>query len=106
MVIPDFDEEVEVISTLEDKPPMSSDELKKKFDWGSKKIKEYLTTYVIPALREGKTEIVNNLISGGTNKALSAEMGKQLDLNKQNTINYGKTVPTLEVGEIFIQIFD
>ena len=57
------------------------------------------------ALEEGQTTVVNNF-NGGTTSALSAEMGKKLNNEKQNIIGYGTEVPTLAEGEIFIQIFE
>ena len=33
-------------------------------------------------------------------------MLKKLNTEKQAKIGYGSTVPTLEVGQIYIQIFD
>lgn len=106
MAIGTFDEDLDIISALDDKPAIPVSELKQKFDEGPKKIKEFINNTMIPAINGGGVTIVNNLTTGGTTKVLSAEMGKQLNQNKQNIINYGKTVPTLAVGEIFIQIFD
>lgn len=94
------------ISTLDDKPSLSADELKRLFDKGSETIKKYINEVLIPEVEKGTTEIVNNLAIGGTDKALSAEMGKKLNNEKQKVIGYGTTVPTLAEGEIFIQIFD
>lgn len=101
-----FDEDMNIIQALDDKPTLSSDVVKAKFDEAGNKIKNYMNGTIVPAIRNIDFDIVNNLVSGGTNKPLSAEMGKQLNDTKQKIINYGTTVPTLEVGEIFIQIFN
>ena len=101
-----FDEDMNIIQALDDKPTLNSDLIKAKFDEAGNKIKNYMNGTLVPAIRACDAEIVNNLVSGGTTKALSAEMGKQLNDTKQKIINYGTTVPTLEVGEIFIQIFN
>lgn len=106
MALPKLTDNVSNISNLDDKPSLSADDLKKIFDKGSETIKKYINEILIPEVEKGTTEIVNNLATGGTTKALSAEMGKKLNNEKQNVIGYGTTVPTLEEGQIFIQIFD
>jgi len=106
MALQEFSEDVQIISKLLDKPTESPAELKAKFDEASVKIKGYLNNKVVPAVNGISITPVNNLIEGGTTKALSAEMGKTLNTTKQNVIRYGTVVPTLAVGEIFIQIFD
>lgn len=97
---------VSIISNLDDKPSISADELKRLFDKGSETIKNFINEVLIPEVEKGTTEIVNNLNAGGTAKALSAEMGKKLDMEKQDIIGYGTVVPQLKEGQIFIQIFD
>jgi len=99
-------ENVSNVSNLADKPSISADELKRIFDKGNETIKKYINEVLIPEVEKGTTEIVNNLNTGGTTKALSAEMGKKLNEEKQEVIGYGTTVPSLKEGQIFIQIFD
>lgn len=101
-----FTDNVSYISNLDDKPSISADELKRLFDKGSETIKRFINEVLIPEVEKGTTEIVNNLTTGGTTKALSAEMGKKLDAEKQEVIGYGTIVPELKEGQIFIQIFD
>lgn len=98
--------DLNIIAGLEDKPTYDSATLKAKFDKGNKIIQEYLNSEVYDAVNKISITPVNNLIEGGTDKALSAEMGKTLNTTKQNVIRYGTVVPTLAVGEIFIQIFN
>lgn len=105
MSLPKLNENLNIISSLPDKPTNSAIELKEKFDEAGNKIKNFLNNVFIPKVEEGQVSIVNNF-SGGTNSALSAEMGKKLNSEKQKLIGYGTTVPELEVGEIFIQIFE
>lgn len=106
MSLPRLTDNVSNISNLDDKPSISADELKKLFDKGSETIKKYINEALIPEVEKGTTEIVNNLTTGGTTKSLSAEMGRELERNKQDVIGYGTTVPQLAEGQIFIQIFD
>jgi len=98
--------DLNIIAGLDDKPTYDSATLKAKFDEGNKIIQNYLNTEVYNAVNGISITPVNNLIEGGTTKVLSAEMGKTLNTTKQNVIRYGTVVPTLAVGEIFIQIFD
>lgn len=98
--------DLNIIGGLEDKPPYDSATLKAKFDEGNKIIQKYLNSEVYDAVNKISITPVNNLIEGGSTKALSAEMGKTLNTTKQNIIRYGTVVPTLAVGEIFIQIFN
>lgn len=106
MSISKFNENVNIITSLPDKPTISASELKIAFDKGVNLIKEYLNTILIPELEAGIRPVVNNLTAGGSTSVLSAEMGKKLNAEKQKKINYGTTVPPLAEGEIFIQIFD
>ncbi len=106
MALTKLTDNVSNISNLDDKPAISADELKRLFDRGSETIKKYINEILIPELQKSTTEVVNNLTSGGTTKSLSAEMGKKLNDEKQNVIGYGKEVPQLEEGQIYIQIFD
>lgn len=106
MPITKLTDNVSNISNLDDKPNLSADDLKKLFDKGNETIKEYINNILIPEIEDGTREIVNDLSTGGTTKALSAEMGKKLNTEKQNIIGYGTTVPTLSEGQIFIQIFE
>lgn len=101
-----FNENVNIISSLPDKPTQSAEELKADFDKGANLIKEYINTILIPQLEAGIYPIINNLTTGGSTSSLSAEMGKRLNEEKQRKINYGTTVPPLDEGEIFVQIFD
>lgn len=105
MSLPKLNENLNIISSLPDRPTNSAIELKEKFDEAGNKIKSFLNNVFIPKVEEGQVTIVNNF-SGGTTSALSAEMGKKLNTEKQNVINYGTVVPQLAVGEIFIQIFE
>lgn len=106
MALTKLTDNVSNVSSLDDKPSLSSTELKRVFDRGNESIKEYINTILIPELEERTYELINDLTSGGTTKVLSAEMGKKLNNEKQKVIGYGTTVPTLADGEIFIQIFD
>ena len=95
---------VNIISTLDDKPTLSSTELKRKFDEGPEIIKNYINNILVPAMNNGNIVIVNDLTTGGTNKVASAEMVKKLNNEKQSVIKYGESVPVLSEGEIFIEI--
>lgn len=95
-----------IISSLPDKPTLEVADLKSKFDEASNIIKEYINTVLIPGIENGEIPLTNSLITGGTTSALTAEMGKKLNNEKQKIINYGTEVPVLKDGEIFIQIFD
>lgn len=106
MSVPKLTENVSFITNLDDKPTLSADDLKKTFDKGSEAIKEYINNTLIPGINSGTVTIVNDLTTGGTTKAGSAEMIKKLNTEKQPKIGYGPTVPTLEVGQIYIQTFD
>lgn len=106
MSVPNLTENVSFITNLDDKPTLSADDLKKTFDKGSETIKEYINDTLVPAINSGTVTIVNDLTTGGTTKAGSAEMIKKLNTEKQAKIGYGPTVPTLEVGQIYIQTFD
>lgn len=106
MSVNEFQQNVKVISALADKPALSALELKAKFDEAPQAIKDYINKILVPAINNGTVTIVNDLTSGGTTKAGSAEMLKKLNTEKQAKIGYGSTVPTLEVGQIYIQIFD
>lgn len=101
-----FNENLNIISSLPDKPTKSADELKADFDKGVNLIKNYINNILIPQLESGIYPVINNLSTGGTTSSLSAEMGKKLNTEKQAKIGYGTEVPTLAEGEIFIQIFD
>lgn len=105
MSLPKLNDNLNIISSLPDKPTNSATELKEKFDTAGNIIKNFLNNIFIPKVEEGQVAITNDF-SGGTTSALSAEMGKKLNLEKQNLIGYGTTVPQLKVGEIFIQIFE
>lgn len=106
MSISKFNENVNIIASLPDKPTNSASELKAKFDAGANLLKEYINTVLIPELELSIRPVVNNLTTGGSANTLSAEMGKKLNTEKQGKINYGTVVPPLAEGEIFIQIFD
>lgn len=100
-----FEENLNIISALDDKPSLDSADLKKKFDEGPNKIKDYLNNTLLPSI-EGGLVTISNDFNGGTNKCASAELAKKLNVEKQKKINYGTVVPELAEGEIFIQIFD
>lgn len=106
MSISKLNENLNIISSLPDKPTLDASGLKSKFDEGNNIIKDFINSTLIPEVEEGQAELVNNLTDGGTTSALSAEMGKKLNLEKQKVISYGIEVPSLTEGEIFIQIFD
>lgn len=95
-----------IIGSLPDKPTLAVSELKAKFDEGNNLVKTYINETLIPEIESREIPLTNNLTSGGTASALTAEMGKELNNKKQNVINYGTEVPVLNDGEIFIQIFD
>lgn len=105
MSLPKLTDNLNIISSLPDKPTQSATELKEKWDESGNIIKNYLNEQLIPKIEEGQTTVVNSF-NGGTTSALSAEMGKKLNNEKQNVIGYGTEVPTLAEGEIFIQIFE
>ena len=106
MKLTKFSENVSNITNLNDKPSIEAQELKRLFDKGNEDIKNYLNNVLIPELEDGTGSIINDLVTGGTDKSLSAEMGKELQKNKQDVIAYGTTVPELPEGKIFVQIFD
>nr|DAY42931.1 MAG TPA: hypothetical protein [Caudoviricetes sp.] len=106
MAINKLNSNLNIISNLPDKPTQEVSTLKAKFDEAGNTIKDYINTILIPSIENGEIPLINNLTSGGTKSALTAEMGKELNTKKQNAIRYGTTVPTLSDGEIFIQIFD
>ncbi len=106
MSIPKLNENLNIVSSLPNKPTLDADSLKAKFDEGSNKIKDYINNTLIPSTEAGQTLLINDLTTGGTTKALSAEMGKKLNNEKQKVIKYGTSVPTLAIGEVFIQIFE
>ncbi len=106
MAIEKLNENLNIISALDDKPSLSSTDLKAKFDEGPNILKDYINNVLVPALNSGLVTIVNDLTTGGSTKVASAEMVKKLNTEKQPIIGYGKTVPQLSEGQIFIQIFD
>lgn len=106
MSIQKLNEDVSVVSTLPDKPTLTSSEIKKVFDQGSETIKNYINNILIPAIESGNVTIVNDLVTGGSTKVASAETVKKLNTEKQSVIGYGTSVPVLAEGQIFIQIFD
>lgn len=106
MSVNEFQKDVKVISALADKPALSAVELKAKFDEAPQAIKDYINKTLVPVINSGTVTIVNDLTTGGTTKAGSAEMLKKLNTEKQAVIGYGTTVPTLENGQIYIQIFN
>ena len=79
MALTKLTDNVSNVSSLDDKPSLSSTELKRVFDRGNESIKEYINTILIPELEERTYELINDLTSGGTTKVLSAEMGKKLN---------------------------
>lgn len=106
MSISRLNENLNIISSLPDKPTLEVADLKAKFDESSNIIKTYINNTLIPDIESGEIPLTNNLTSGGTTTALTAEMGKKLNNEKQKIINYGTEVPELAEGEIFIQIFE
>lgn len=68
---------------------------------------DFTDTYKEKLDNLNNTVVENTLNSTSTTNALSAAMGKKLNLEKQNKISYGKSIPTnLENGEIYLQYFD
>lgn len=106
MVLQKLEKDVSVISKLDDKPTLSSSELKKKFDEGPQVIKDYINNVLLPALENINVKVINDLTTGGSNNAASAEMVKKLNTEKQNIISYGSQVPVLSEGQIFIEIIE
>ena len=77
------------IALLDDAPALSAAELKAKFDAAGTDIKTYLNNTLIDELDTALATIpsvINNLTTGGTTAALSAEQGKTLNTNKQNKV--------------------
>lgn len=105
-MIQKLNENLNIISSLPDKPTLEATNLKEKFDQGNNIIKNYINNTLIPEVESSQLNIVNDLVTGGATSVLSAEMGKKLNNEKQSVIKYGTTVPELKEGEIFIQIFD
>lgn len=109
-----LEDNLNIIQSLPNKPTLEADELKRKFDEGSNKIKEYINNILTKEAEElvenSKTDIEDNLTSIDANKALSAKQGKilkeELD-KKQKNINIGTDIPTGgENGDIYIQYFN
>lgn len=68
---------------------------------------DFTDTYKEKLDNLNNTVVENTLNSTSTTNALSVAMGKKLNLEKQNKISYGKSIPTnLENGEIYLQYFD
>ena len=74
------------IALLDDAPALSAAELKAKFDAAGTDIKTYLNNTLIPELETAIPDVVNDLTTGGTTAALSAEQGKTLNTNKQDKV--------------------
>lgn len=106
MSIQKLEADVSVISKLDDKPALSSAELKRKFDEGPQAIKDYINNILLPIIERGNLTIVNDLTTGGSNKVASAETVKKLNTEKQPLIGYGSSVPALAEGQIFIEIVE
>ena len=106
MSLPKLNSNLNIISSLPDKPTQSAIDLKSKWDEAPNIIKDYLNNDLLPSIESMDIPLVNDLTTGGTKSCLSAEMGKQLEQTKQSKINYGVEVPTLKEGEIFIQVFE
>lgn len=112
MALPQFNENVDIITGLADKPTQSASELKAKFDEAPKKIKTWINTVLIPTLNSNLANKVN-VVSG---KQLSTEDYTTEDRNKlagiqaeatKNVITSGTTVPTGgSNGDIYIQYFE
>lgn len=111
MNITSFTENVSVISQLADNPSLAPAQLKAKFDEGSRLIQDYINKSLIPEIEKGLKdleekgpEVINSLSSDSDTDALSAAMGRQLDLNKQNKILVGTEEPSGgNDGDIYIQ---
>lgn len=91
------------ITLLDDAPAISAGELKAKFDASGADIKTYLNDTLLPELEAGIPNVVNNLTTGGTTAALSAEQGKELQDNKQKTIITGTGEPSGVSGDIYLR---
>ncbi len=88
---------VNVHSALADNPPLTATELKTAWDSAAVGIKEYLNNTLVAELDETIPEVIDNLTSGGTTNALSAEQGKNLNTaigTKQKAITSGTAAPS------------
>lgn len=111
MSITRFNNNLSVISQLDDTPTLTPTELKAKFDEGGKVTQDYINNTLIPEIEEGlKTvgedvpAVVDNLNSDDPKAALSAAQGRLLDQNKQKKILFGSDEPSGgEDGDIYIQ---
>ena len=125
MALTKLTENLNVHQSLPDKPALSADELKIKFDEAPNKIKDYLNETLVKELdsivsslqtkdtniekiaTDGK-KIANDASTSITN--LTTQVNKLLDEIKtgaKTKISKGKNVPTsLEEGEIYFQYFD
>ena len=111
MNITKFNNNLSVISQLEDTPPLTSAELKAKFDEGCKVTQNYINNTLIPEIEEGLKAVgedvptvVDNLNSDDPAAALSAAQGRLLDQTKQNKILFGTEEPSGgNDGDIYIQ---
>jgi hypothetical protein len=121
MSLTKFTGSTDVISQLPNRPAISANELKAKFDEAETAIKNYLNdtlTVEVEGLietevEEGKVVVENVLTSTSTTNALSAAQGKtlndtiiSLDNSKQKKITVGTGTPTGGTnGDIYIQLF-
>ncbi len=86
MQLSECNAKVNYISELQDSPSLTTAELKAAFDAGGESIKTYLEATLLPELEAGIPDVVNDLTTGGTTAALSAEQGKTLNTNKQDKV--------------------
>ena len=111
MNITRFANDLSVISQLSDTPALTPAELKAKFDESGKVTQDYINNSLIPEIEEelkqvedNMPNVINDLNSADSESALSAAMGRQLDLNKQNKILVGTEEPSGgNDGDIYIQ---
>ncbi len=96
------------ISALDNTPGLQPEQLKEKFDQAAGEIKTYINGTLIRDLESynlSTSFLVNNLTSGGTTKALTAEMGKQLNTAVQaipvvvNDLSTGGTTKALSAEQ-------
>lgn len=111
-------ENLNIISSLPDKPTLQSNELKNEFDKAGNLIKEFINdTLLIEVTEEilkNKTTVENSLSSDSTSRALSSAQGKalktlidELEGVAQKKITFGTSTPSGgSNGDIYVQYFD
>jgi type II secretory pathway predicted ATPase ExeA len=99
--------DVNNITVLDDAPALTASELKAKFDQAGSAIKTYLNETLTDEMDTAIgtiPEIVDDLTSGGTDKAASAETVKTLNTDKQDAISVGADEPSGGAdGDIYLR---